>query len=292
MAYLNRDGDSMGEAIDFGAYSARIGYRGDRLATAETLAAVHFAHALSIPFENFDPLLGVTPKLDADSLEQKLVHKRRGGYCFEHNLLFRHALEAMGFRVTGLAARVMWNKPPDLVGPRTHMLLRVDLPDGSYAADTGFGNLTLTAPLKFVPDVAQSTPHESFRLTTPRPGFYRVEVELESEWKPLYEFDLQEQQLIDYELANWFTSTHERSPFIRDLIVSRPDRDRRYALRNTSLAIHHLGGWTDRRTLSSVAELKDVLTGPLGLALPNDPELDSVLHRVATSTSSTVTSQP
>ncbi len=224
--------------------------------------------------------MGVVPQLDAASLEEKLVRQRRGGYCFEHNLLFRHALEALGFHVTSLAARVMWYGSSGALLPRSHMLLRVDLPDGPYVADTGFGNLTLTAPLAFVPDVIQRTPHEPFRLTSPRSGFYRMEAQLASEWKALYEFDLQEQELIDYEVVNWYLSTNTRSHFIRDLVAARAGHDRRYALRNTSLAVHHVGGWTDRRTVSTVTELKEVLVGPLGLTLPDHPDVDRVLDRV------------
>ncbi len=230
------------------------------------------------------------PKLDAASLEEKLVRGRRGGYCFEHNLLFRHALEALGFRVTSLAARVMWYGSSGGVLPRSHMLLRVDLADGPFVADTGFGNLTLTGPVAFVPDVIQRTPHESFRLTSPRGGLYRMEAQLPSEWKALYEFDLQEQELIDYEVVNWYLSTNTRSHFVRDLVAARADRDRRYALRNTSFAVHHVGGWTERRVLSTVTELKEALVGPLGLTLPDHPDVDRVLDRVLRSaTTSTVT---
>ncbi|MEI4902561.1 arylamine N-acetyltransferase, partial [Klebsiella pneumoniae] len=78
----------------------------------------------SIPFENLDPLLRRPMRLDAASLEQKLVRGGRGGYCFEQNLLLRHALEGIGFTVAGLAARVVWNQPEGAILPRTHMLLR------------------------------------------------------------------------------------------------------------------------------------------------------------------------
>ncbi len=262
------------------AYCARIGYSGDRTPTLDTLRALHAAHAQAIPFENLDPLLRITPNLDPASLEDKLVRRRRGGYCFEHNLLFRHALETMGFRVISLAGRVMWNGSPGVVTPKSHMLLRVDLADGPYIADVGFGNLTLTAPLRLVAGVAQSTPHESFRLVATGSDLYRMDVEIGPHWKPLYRFDLQEQFLIDYEVTNWYLSTNPRSRFVTDLVAARADRDRRYALRNADFAVHYPGGSTERRTLSTVSELKDVLTDPLGLCLPDYPGLDAALARV------------
>src|SRR5262245_56084487 len=101
----------MPETIDLGAYLERIGYAGPRTATIETLRALHARHPDAIPFENLNPLLRWPVLLDAASLDKKLVRGGRGGYCFEHNLLFRHALTALGFRTTCLAARVLWNAP-------------------------------------------------------------------------------------------------------------------------------------------------------------------------------------
>src|ERR1700721_1849966 len=97
------------------AYFSRIGYSGGRLPTLETLRNIHLSHTETIPFENLNPLLGWPVHLDAASLQQKLIDDRRGGYCYEQNQLFRHAPEAVGFKVTGLAARVSWNTPEGVV---------------------------------------------------------------------------------------------------------------------------------------------------------------------------------
>src|SRR5262249_39706717 len=144
-------------------------------------------------------------RLDREALEGKLVHGRRGGWCFEQNLLLRDVLESIGFRITGLAARPMWNAPEGVIRPRTHMLLKVegvggDAPAGAtYIADVGFGGLTLTGPLRLVTDVAQSTPHETFRLTKQgggdvmygSSGDFVLEALVHEAWKPLYSFDPQ-----------------------------------------------------------------------------------------------------
>jgi N-hydroxyarylamine O-acetyltransferase len=114
-------------------YLARIGFRGAIEPNLATLAAIHAAHVDVIPFEGFDPLLRRLVNLDIASLQKKLVDSRRGGYCFEQNLLFKAALEAIGFRVTGLSGRVRWMSPPDSpLGPREHITLKIDLPDGPY----------------------------------------------------------------------------------------------------------------------------------------------------------------
>src|SRR4051794_39877223 len=109
----------MTPSLDLDAYLSRIRYAGPRTATLETLEAVHALHPAAIPFENLNPLLGLPVGLDVESLQSKLVTGGRGGWCFEHNTLFRHALEALGFSVTSLGARVLWNAPPGgPLGPR------------------------------------------------------------------------------------------------------------------------------------------------------------------------------
>ena len=106
----------------------------------KSLQRLQAAHVRAIPFEGIDPLVGTPVSLDAASVWRKLVESRRGGYCFEQNALFKTALEAIGFKTTGLGARVRWMSPPDSpLGPREHMLIKVDLPEGPFLADVGFG---------------------------------------------------------------------------------------------------------------------------------------------------------
>jgi len=129
-------------------YFHRVGYTGNASVSLETLQTLHLHHTQAIAFENLNPFLGWPVPLDTASLQEKLVNSRRGGYCYEQNLFFKHVLETIGFRVTGLAARVVWNMTPDVVLPRTHMLMRVEARGESFIADVGFGSLTLTAPLR------------------------------------------------------------------------------------------------------------------------------------------------
>jgi len=268
-------------AIDLDAYFDRIGYAGDRSPTLEALRGIHLAHAKSIPFENLDPLLGKPVRLDASSLEEKLVRNRRGGYCFEHNLLLSHALRACGFHVTGLAARVVWNQPPDAMTPRTHMLLRVDIDGAPYLADVGFGGVTLTTPIVLASGIEQPTTHEPFRLRESDDALV-MEALVRDAWVPLYRFDQTEQHQSDYEVANWFICTHPNSFFTFSLLAARPDADRRYALRDNDFAVHHLGGPTERRTLTTPAELRRVLEESFLISLPDGPELDAALTRLVT----------
>ena len=210
------------------------------------------------------------------------MKQRRGGYCYEHNLLLKHALERIGFHVTGLAARVLWNHPEDAIRPRTHMLLQVDIDDELWIADVGFGGLTLTAPLRLTEHTPQSTPHEPFRVTR-LDGDYAVQAEVRGAWRTLYRFDLQEQVLPDYELASWYLSNHPESHFVRRLIAARTDSRRRYALADNELAVHNLGDETVRRKLTSAAELRGVLSETFGIAVPEGAEVDKKLTEIAQS---------
>jgi len=285
------------EAIDLDAYLARIGFAGRARADLATLREIHRLHASAIPFENLSALVGEPIALDAASLERKLVRAGRGGWCFEQNLLLRHALDAIGFRVGTLAARVRWNVPPHVQTARSHCLLRVEMEEGDYIADVGFGGQSFTAPLALVPGIEQPTPHETFRLTTgvrPRSAsgtssgavsdrdrgltpVFSVETRIEGAWQVLYLFDLVEALPADYEVSNWYLAHHPQSQFVNGVIAARAEADRRHALRHKRYAVHHRDGRTERREVGDASELRELLAGPLGIRLDGMPGLDARL---------------
>src|SRR5688572_10879815 len=119
-------------------YFQRIGFTGNAGSDLATLKALHYLHPLVIPFENLDSLLGTAPELGEAAVFDKLVRVRRGGYCFEHYQLFMRVLMTLGFQVQGLSARVVM---PELMLPRTHMVLLVTLDQRPYLVDVGFGGM-------------------------------------------------------------------------------------------------------------------------------------------------------
>ena len=266
-------------AIDLDAYFHRVGYVGKRTPTLDTLRELQLRHTEVVPFENLNPLLGWPVRLDSASLEQKLIRDGRGGYCYEQNLLFRHALEALGFQVVGLAARVLLNVPDGAVRPKTHVLLLVEIAGQRYIADVGFGGQTPTAPLPLEPGVEQQTPHGPFRLL-PAGDEFLLEADMGG-WKRLYRFDLREQHMVDYEVANWYVSTYPDSHFLHALLAARPAPGRRYGLRDNELSIHTMGGPTEKRLISDSIELRGVLADLFRLTLPDTPALATILKRVA-----------
>jgi len=255
-------------AIDLDAYLARIGYDGARDASLDTLKALQLKHPQAIAFENLDPFLGRPVDLDPGAMQRKLLASRRGGYCFEQNLIFLHALRALGFSVNPLAARVIWGRPGVAVTPRTHMLLKLAVDGETYIADVGFGGLTQTAPLLLHTEREQQTPHEPFRIVEADEHF-RVEAKVGAEWGPLYRFDLARQHEVDYVATNWFLSTNPASPFVTGLIAARAAPDRRYALANNRLSTHHTGGRSEQRHLASAAELAGVIEDLFGIEIPD-----------------------
>ena len=129
----------MSDSVALNAYFQRLGYQGERRPTLATLAELQHRHVRRLPFENLTPFLGEEVVLDIGALERKLVGDRRGGYCYEHNLLFLDVLKQLGFQARGLAARVFWKEHPDARPPATHMLLAVDIDGETWLVDTGFG---------------------------------------------------------------------------------------------------------------------------------------------------------
>lgn len=210
--------------FDLDAYLARTGYDGPRTPTLETLHALTWHHATTIPFENLDVLLGRPIALTPAALMAKLVHARRGGYCFEQNNLFLLALRALGFRVTPLGARVRWQIPRDVVPARTHMFLRVHLAEGDWLTDVGLGGASLTQALPLEFDRELPTPHEPRQLVRDGDRLFH-QIRQGETWADVCEFTLEEMHPIDAELANWWTSANPASHFKAKLVVGRAGRD-------------------------------------------------------------------
>jgi len=204
---------SEAQRFDLAAYLARIGLSG-----RPTVAEVHRAHVTAIPFENLDPLRGVPVSLRLDDLQRKLVAERRGGYCFEHNLLLAAALRGLGAEVEPLLARV---GPRDRPGrPRSHLVLRVTAEGAVSHADVGFGAGTLLEPIPF----GAGGQHEQagWRRQVVAHGSELVlrGAGADGQWADLYSFASTPVPLVDLETSNWYTATHPDSRFVRGLVVT------------------------------------------------------------------------
>lgn len=272
------------------AYLARIGVA-PAPADLAMLRAVVAGHTRAIAFENLNPFTGREVDLAPDALEAKIVHGGRGGYCFEQNLVLRRYLDELGYRTTVLTGRVVWGRPASRpLPPRTHMVVRVDLPDGPHVVDVGFGGQTLTGVLRLEHGVQQSTPHEPYRLLDDAEtclqgrridtGTWTMQARVGAEWRSLYHFDLAPQPHADLEMASWYVSHHPASHFVTGVVAARQAVGRRYNLGGRILATHHLDGPSENRELASASAIMAVLEETFLLTLAALPDLETALKRL------------
>lgn len=255
-------------SFDLKSYLQRINYTGDISPTLQTLHAVTQAHTKSIPFENLDVILSKPILLSDEAIFDKLVTKKRGGYCFEQNALMLQALLSLGFAAKPLSARVRLRfTTRDQVAPRTHLFVRVEIGNESYVTDVGMGAASLTGALKLIPDLEQETPHELRRIVKDGSIWYH-QIRYGDVWQDACEFTLEEMPLLDREVANWYTSTHPQSHFKSSLMVARAlDNGQRITLQNFDFTERALNGEAQKKQLQNNQELIDVLTNRFGLVL-------------------------
>ncbi len=229
--------------MDLPAYFARIGYQGPSKPTLDLLCDLHARHLARIAFEGLDPFLGRAVAIDSESIQAKLVNRRRGGYCHEQNRLFHDVLASIGFAVTALGGKTIWMRP-SLNAPTTHRLTLITVAGQQYIADVGFGPQSPPAPLLLAHGVEQTTSHGTYRIE-PDGRHHEVQLRSPEGWRPMYAFTLAVPADADFEMANWFMSTHPRTLFVRNLIVSRLVNERRVSLLNTSLTVRYPDGSLD-----------------------------------------------
>ena len=205
--------------LDLDAYFDRLG-----ISASASLAEIHRAHVTAIPFENLDPHRGVPVSLEPADLERKLVTQRRGGYCFEHNLLLKDALEALGAEVEPMLARVRVGAPPGAIRPRSHVVLRVRADGASWHADVGFGLGTLLEPLPFGAGDVHEQSGWRFRVVPDGPQLV-LQSAAGDDWFDVYAFLPEAVPMVDLETSNWFTCAHPRSPFVTGLVVGTQSSD-------------------------------------------------------------------
>lgn len=269
------------DAVDVAAYFDRIGYQGPAEPTVETVQALVASHNRSIPFENLDPVMGIpVADLSAAALTDKLVHRHRGGYCYEQNGLMGYVLEELGFGVERLAGRVVWLNPDGPLPAQTHHVLSVTAPDvdGRLLVDVGFGGQTLTSPIRLEAGPVQQTRHEPYRIRERGDG-YQLEAEVRGEWQPLYMFTARPQPRIDLEVGSWYVSTHPDSFFVTGVTAALVTDDARWNLRGRNLAIHRAGE-TEKIRFDTAAEVLDALTDRFGIDLTDLGDAADVEARV------------
>jgi len=248
--------------VDIPAYLARIAYVGSTEPSLSTFRAIHRAHLFAVPFENLDIALGRRIVINEATIVEKVVTRRRGGFCYELNSAFAALLRALGFQVTLLSARVARANGGE--GPEfDHLALQVDLED-PWLADVGFGESFLE-PLRLEPGINQLDPVGTFRLAE-KGDRLQMERATSEGWKPQYSFSLQPRGLEDFSGMCRYHQTSPESHFTQNRICSRATPDGRKTLSGMKL-ITTASGKREERVLLSQEEWVSVLREQFGIDL-------------------------
>jgi N-hydroxyarylamine O-acetyltransferase len=248
-----------------GEYLERIGVPRPPLADADALRALHRAHQVAVPFENLSIHLAEPISLDEPDLMDKVVRRRRGGFCYELNGAFALLLEALGARVTRLAARVYGEGRPG--PPFDHLTLAVRLPDGTgpWLADVGFGRHAVR-PLALDSRAEQEDPQGRFRLADTEDG----DLDVLRDGEPQYRIELRPRSLADFGPTCWWQQTSPSSHFTQSVICSRLTDDGRLSISGRSL-IRTTGGSRTEQPLASDADLLAAYRDHFGIILDRVP---------------------
>lgn len=217
------------------AYLARIDFHSASKPEESTLSALQYAHMLSVPFENLDIHLGRKIVLDEARVFDKVVERRRGGFCYELNSLFASLLTQLGFRVTLVAAQVF--QDDGTVGPPfDHLALLVTLDHEQYLVDVGFGNSS-TIPLRLSERGEQASGHGVYQICADANGYTLMKKAASSAHpiQPLYRFSTTPRQLAEFDEMCTYHQTSERSHFTKKEICSRATPSGRITISGTQL---------------------------------------------------------
>ncbi|WP_343576982.1 arylamine N-acetyltransferase [Pseudomonas sp.] len=266
-------------AAQLDASLARLGLPVERPApTLANLDRLIHAALHQLPFENLDVLLEKDVDIDPQAVFAKVVEQQRGGYCFELNSLFARLLTSLDYRVTLLVGRVRWGLPADApLTPQSHLLLRVDLDEGVYLVDIGFGG---PASPRALPLQLNEELPGGWRLTGQLDGELEMAARSSSGWQTLYRFTLQPQSWIDYAMRNWYTSTHPQSVFRLSLRVAISEDGARLSLYNGQFTRRTAAGEVEQRGIADADALLVVLRERFRL-WPTERDVPALRRRLA-----------
>jgi N-hydroxyarylamine O-acetyltransferase len=254
------------ETSEVKAYLDRIGAEASSDLDEGRLRQLQRRHLLSVPFENLSIHLGEPIVLSQEALVDKLVHRRRGGFCYELNGGFGMLLAALGYRVTMLAARVIGRD--GLGPPYDHMALRVDLAE-PWLVDVGFGKHS-HYPLRLTVASDQVDPGGTFRVETRDEG----DLDILMDGEPQYRLEPRARGLSDFEAMCWWHQTSPRSHFTQAVVCSRLTETGRVSMTNRTL-IETDGADRRERTLASDEELLAAYRDYFDIPLDRVPEVNA-----------------
>lgn len=251
--------------MDESAYLERIGYGSELGVDAETLRRLHVAHLMSVPFENLDIHLGREIRLDERLFYDKIVVRRRGGYCYELNGMFAWLLRTVGFDVTLISAGV-YDPAQDRFGPDgDHLCLLVRL-DQTWLADVGFG-ASFLEPMPLVDSVERTEGASVYRLSKDDDEWTMSSRQSDESWIPQYRFTTRPRRLYDFTYANHYMQTSPESIFTKKQVCTRATSDGRITISDKRF-IETTNGARAERAVDGNEEYARLLLDSFGVSLP------------------------
>jgi len=220
------------------AYLDRIEYQGSFRATPANLADLHQAHMYAVPFEDLDIHQGVPLSLDRLYLRDKIINRRRGGFCYELNYLFGTLLIKFGYSVTFISGRV-FSDSGDFGSEFDHMALMVES-DGKWLADVGFGGSSFIKPLSLESNTVQVDEAGDYQISRMRSGKYQLSWSPDgSSFKILYSFTLEPQSIDNFQDQCQNKQEDKNSHFVKNKICTMATSTGRKSLLNDLLTIRN-----------------------------------------------------
>ncbi|TBL78606.1 arylamine N-acetyltransferase family protein [Paenibacillus thalictri] len=247
------------------AYLQRIGYEGPLDGSAEALAELQERHLHTVPYENFDILRRIPLSLEVTALYDKIVTRRRGGYCFELNALFGWLLRELGYPVTDLFAR-FWRDEPNPPPKRRHHVLKVEAAGNFYLCDVGVGGIVPRRPIQMTEKLEHRQGDECYRLETDAYyGWMLCELK-RGEWCKLYSFTEEPQLPKDYVMASYWCENAPESIFTQAAMVAVRTLDGRNSVAGKEFRIFTPAG-VNAFTPQTDEEYKEALRTYFGIVL-------------------------
>lgn len=243
-------------------YLERILYTGEREPTIEVLTALQYCHLLNVPFENLDIHYNHPIILDTHGFCQKIILRKRGGFCYELNSLFNELLKAFGFETRIISARV--HTKDNVYSPEyDHLAIVVKIGDKEYLSDIGFGEFAF-APLELIEDRIQEDKRGNFIIDRNPDGYYRVSKIEDSQPTPEYIFSTVERPLHEFAAMCHYHQTDNRSHFKQRKLISRPTLNGRITLTENYLKIV-AGGEPQLEEISNETDFENRLLEYFGI---------------------------
>lgn len=202
-------------------YLDRINLKGPIKPNAESLAKLQSAHLCSIPYENLDIFTKRHCSLAYNEIFDKVICKKRGGYCFELNGLFGWLLRTLGYKTEEFFGRWLMGEPVPYP-KRRHRVIKVQTEEGIFIADVGLGRRAPLTPLRFVNDIPQQREGVNYRIIDDPILVHVVQAETPDGYVNMFSFDDAPQLNIDFEYPHFYCTTHPQSPFLQKIMVHLP----------------------------------------------------------------------